>query len=319
MKRYFLLIVLVMVVSWIAASHRSPFRRPASPPGHWAAQSHEHEGEAGRRIAAETRRKPQRALAEARDEVRQALDEARDEVRQAFAEARDDLHEALDEVRVALVSDDDSSRALPHVPTSPPTASEVAEGLPVPIVPGTRVTEAEARPPAAAAPRVSAITVIPAISSSPSRWTLSGRLSATKERAVADARRLLRQEVASWLDPEVPRSWNPPVRMLDAMILDEPQLKPVQKPYGELFEATLMVDASSERRTALVEVYSRQLVKRRLATLGATLAFILICLAAVSGYIRADEATKGYYTNRLRMLAAAGVGASGVIIYHMVA
>jgi hypothetical protein len=54
-------------------------------------------------------------------------------------------------------------------------------------------------------------------------------------------------------------------------------------------------------------------------TLGATLVFILICLAAVSGYIRADEATKGYYTNRLRMLAAAGVGASGVIIYHMVA
>ncbi len=195
MKRYFLLIVLVMVVSWIVASHRSPFRRPAAPPRHWAAQRHEHEGEAGRRIAAETRRKTQRALAEARDEVRQALDEARDEVRQAFAEARDELHQALDEVRVALVSDDDSSRALPQVPTSPPTASEEAEGLPVPIVPGTRVTEAEARPPAAAAaaaPRVSAITVIPAISSSPSRWTLSGRLSATKERAVADARAVAR-------------------------------------------------------------------------------------------------------------------------------
>ena len=148
---------------------------------------------------------------------------------------------------------------------------------------------------------------------------MTGRLSATKERAVADARRQLRDEVASWLDPEVPRSWTPPVRMLDAMILDEPQLKPIQKDYGELFEATLTVDASSQRRTALIEVYNRQLVERRMATLGATLAFILICLAAVSGYIRADEATKGYYTNRLRMLAAAGVGASGVIIYHMVA
>jgi hypothetical protein len=148
---------------------------------------------------------------------------------------------------------------------------------------------------------------------------VKGRLSATKERAVADARRQLRDDVASWLDPEVPRSWVPSVRMLDAMIVQGPELKTVQKSYGELFEATLTVDASAQRRTTLVEVYNRQLVERRLATLGATLVFILICLAAVSGYIRADEATKGYYTNRLRMLAAAGVGASGVIIYHMIA
>ena len=56
-----------------------------------------------------------------------------------------------------------------------------------------------------------------------------------------------------------------------------------------------------------------------MAALGGTLAFVLICLGAVSGYIRADEATKGYYTNRLRMLAAAGVGAAGVFIYQMVA
>ena len=43
----------------------------------------------------------------------------------------------------------------------------------------------------------------------------------------------------------------------------------------------------------------------------------MICLAAVSGYIRADEATKGYYTKRLRLLAAAAVGASGVLIYQI--
>ncbi len=318
MKRYFLLIVLVMMVSWIAASHRSPFRRPAGPPAHWAGLRHDHDGDAGHRIAAETRRRSQCALAEAGDEFRQALDEARDDLRQAFAEARDDLHEAFGDVRVALVSDDDSSRALPPVPACPSAASEVAEGLPVPIVPGTRVTEAEARPPAPVAP-TSAIAVVPGVSTQSWRWIVNGRLSATKERAVADARRQLRDDVASWLDPEVPRSWVPPVRMLDAMVVQGPQLKTIQKSYGELFEAALTVDASAQRRTALVEVYNRQLVERRLATLGATLVFILICLAAVSGYIRADEATKGYYTNRLRMLAAAGVGASGVIIYHMVA
>ena len=40
MKRFFLLIVLVMVVSWFIASHRSPFRRAAGPSGHWAVERH---------------------------------------------------------------------------------------------------------------------------------------------------------------------------------------------------------------------------------------------------------------------------------------
>ena len=80
----------------------------------------------------------------------------------------------------------------------------------------------------------------------------------------------------------------------------------------------LKLDTTPERRAQLVKLYNHELVGRRLINLGGSLAFILMCLAAVSGYIRADEATKGYYTNRLRMLAAAGVGAGGVLIYQMV-
>ena len=59
------------------------------------------------------------------------------------------------------------------------------------------------------------------------------------------------------------------------------------------------------------------MVARRLVTLGGSLGFVLVCLAAVAGYIRADEATKGYYTYWLRAVAAAGVGASGVVIYQL--
>jgi hypothetical protein len=184
----------------------------------------------------------------------------------------------------------------------------------VPIVPGTRVTEAKATPPGSQKP--AAIATVTFSTQSP-RSTITGRLSATRERALADARRIMQEQVANWLDPQVPRSWTAPVPMLDAMVVGEPRVKSIEKPYGEVFEATLTVDTSPQRRNALIEVYSRQLVDRRLISLGTTLAFILICLAALSGYIRADEATKGYYTNRLRMLAAAGVGASGVILYRM--
>jgi hypothetical protein len=147
---------------------------------------------------------------------------------------------------------------------------------------------------------------------------VTGQLSATEERAKADALCQLSHHVADWLDPEVPASWTPPGRLLDAMVVTT-DVKTIEKDYGTLYEATLTVDKSPTHRTALVEAYNRQLVERRMATLGGTLAFTLICLAAVAGYIRADEATKGYYTARLRMLAAAGVGAAGVILYHLVA
>lgn len=317
MKRFLLLIALLLVVSWLIASHRSPFRRIVGPNDHWvAAERYSREVDVARhrRTAAETRRKAQRALAEAGVEVRQALDEAKNEVRVALDDARGEVRQALHELRISLASDDDRA-SEPRVHPALPEASEAAEGLPVPIVPGSRVTEAKATPPAAPnKPRTN-----PGVPVQVGQSTITGRLSATKERAVDDARQFLRNNVTDWLEPEVPRSWAVPQNLLDAMVVAEPRVKSIEKPYGEIFEATLTVDKSPGRRSAIIAIYNRQLVERRLISLGAALAFILVCLAAISGYIRADEATKGYYTNRLRMLAAAGVGASGVILYHMMA
>ena len=100
-------------------------------------------------------------------------------------------------------------------------------------------------------------------------------------------------------------------------MIQETRITPVVKEYGTLYVAELKVDFSPQKRQAFVQVYHREQVRQRLAVLGGILGFVLICLAAVSGYIRSDEATKGYYTNRLRMLTAAGVGAAGVIIYRI--
>jgi hypothetical protein len=348
MKRLLLLIILGMFVYWIVASHRSKPRWAFEPPQHWNKPRHGHEGKPGRPVADEARQEARRAFAEARAEVRQAFAEARDEIRQAFDEARGEVQQAFAEAREALVaSDEQPAHSSPAPPTPPPArqeakghhaerddcggpapAREEAEGLPVPIVPGTRVTEAQERPPAPVPPLIAIRHQVPPRAPAPARLAtaarapsptrlVTGLISATEERAKAEARHKLQAEVVAWLDPEVPGSWTPPARTLDAMVV-ETRIDPVVKDYGTLYVAQLKVDASRERRAALVEVYHRELVGRRLATLGGTLAFILICLGAVSGYIRADEVTKGYYTNRLRMLAAAGIGAAGVIIYQMV-
>jgi hypothetical protein len=147
---------------------------------------------------------------------------------------------------------------------------------------------------------------------------VAGRLSAGEERAVADARLMLGREVADWLGPDVPPQWKPPAHLVDAMVV-RTRTHPVVKDYGTLYETTLQVNFSGQRRAEIVDAYQRELVARRLGLLGGGLGFVLACLATVSGYIRADEATKGYYTNWLRLASATGVGAAGVLIYQMLA
>jgi len=146
--------------------------------------------------------------------------------------------------------------------------------------------------------------------------TVVGRVSATEERARADALRQLEAEVSEWLEPEVPASWRPDRRQLDDMIVDV-EITPTEKPYGTVHTAELDADFSNARRAELVDSYERVVVLDRMLKLGGLLLFVLICLAAVSAYIRADEATKGYQTTRLRLLTAAGVGAAGVLIYQL--
>jgi len=146
--------------------------------------------------------------------------------------------------------------------------------------------------------------------------TIKGRQSSTKERAEEDARLQLDQSVADWLRPEVPRSWAVPRSLVDAMVRDR-HVQSIEHEYGTTYKTGFQVDFSPEQREAIEAVYLKELGMHRLVMLGGGLGFVLACLAAVSGYIRADEATKGYYTNRLRLAAAVGVGAAGMAIYQL--
>lgn len=148
--------------------------------------------------------------------------------------------------------------------------------------------------------------------------TIAGRVSATEERARDDARRALEAKVSEWLAPEVPPSWRPDPRGLESMIV-ETRITPTEKPYGTVYTAEIDANFSDALRAEFVHSYDHVLVRDRLLRLGGLLAFLLICLAAVSAFIRADEATKGYHTKSLRLLAAAGVGAAGVLIYQLLA
>jgi len=144
-------------------------------------------------------------------------------------------------------------------------------------------------------------------------------LCASTERAETDLRRKLEVAVSDWLAEDgVGRDWAPPKRLPDRMVQGQKvYVEPVTVKDLHVFRATVSADFSERRKREFFDVYGRQVGGKRLVMLGGALAFVLTCLAALSGYIRADEATKGYYTNRLRLLAVAGVGAAGVVAYQI--
>lgn len=193
---------------------------------------------------------------------------------------------------------------------------EFVDGLPGPLYPGTRNTRAEIQPPRSPRTARTEETSNPPLLPPSGVRAIAGRLSATEGRARDDARLWLEREVADWVDSDVPHHWKVPKPLIDQMIV-RTRIKPISKDYGTVYEATVVADFSPERRTAIVSAYQRDLVARRMTRLGGVILFLLACLAALAGYIRTDEATKGYYTNWLRLAAAAGVGASGVLVYRL--
>jgi hypothetical protein len=83
-----------------------------------------------------------------------------------------------------------------------------------------------------------------------------------------------------------------------------------------LYRAGQKLDFSEGRRAEFVRRYHRDVASERMRRSGAVLAVVLASLALFSAYVRTDEATKGYYTNRLRALAVAGLGTAGAVAYH---
>lgn len=147
---------------------------------------------------------------------------------------------------------------------------------------------------------------------------IRSELRADTQRAEGDLRVQLVKAVGDWLAEDgVPKTWTPPRRLVDRMIAGKVFVEPVRVKDLDVFRASVDAEFSNARKREFLETFRRQDGGRRLAYLGGGLAFLLACLAGISGYIRADEATKGYYTNRLRLLAAAGVGAAGVAVYQV--
>lgn len=148
---------------------------------------------------------------------------------------------------------------------------------------------------------------------------IESELSANEDRARASLRQQIDRHVSDWLsEAGLPRDWQVPSVLVNHMIREQPSTVLAEdRGYGPLYRSSVAVDFSLSHKTLLVREYQRQLASRRLGQMTAVLAFVLACLAVLSGYIHTDEATRGYYTTPLRVLATAAVGASAFALYQV--
>jgi hypothetical protein len=140
---------------------------------------------------------------------------------------------------------------------------------------------------------------------------------ATPERARHDARTKLDRAVGDWLaGAGVPRTWTAPRALVDRLVRGEAR-RDVDRGYAVVYLDEISAEFSPRTQAPFVQAYDREIGGKRLVVIGAVILLLLVGLAAFSGYVRADEATKGYYTNRLRIAALAGMGAAGYAAYRV--
>jgi hypothetical protein len=108
----------------------------------------------------------------------------------------------------------------------------------------------------------------------------------------------------------VPWVWEPTddyLRRAGIVRLGEPE----RTASGYRVEALVGVTPAQRQRREMVGLDQEARTLGRLALLARVLAGLLALLAVAAAYLRLDEATKGYYTGRLRLAALALLGLAG--------
>jgi hypothetical protein len=149
----------------------------------------------------------------------------------------------------------------------------------------------------------------------------TSELWATPERARDDAleqaRDVARQFAAE--SEAAPRSdWRVPLRVVEDELLQNEYIEKVDRTFGTMYRAHLLLALSPDKRETVLAEWNRSLAEHRLVQLGGGLGFLLVCLSAWLGYLRLDDATRGYYTPWLVALALGIVAGSGALVYSCV-
>lgn len=160
--------------------------------------------------------------------------------------------------------------------------------------------------------------------------TVTGRRYATPQESVDDALRQAAYEARKYLEQAAPRPvrWEVPVSFVQDRLVQDQYVAQVDweaegvdsPPFAEpMYQAHLLIELTPEKRQTLSQMWQEDVLGQRIRWLAAGSAFVLVLLAALAGYLRLDEATRGYYSGRLKLAAVAVVGVAGVALLCAVA
>jgi hypothetical protein len=137
-----------------------------------------------------------------------------------------------------------------------------------------------------------------------------------EEQALAE---VSRQLAAYFKEEGRPLSWEPPTKYIEDNLvknLEKLGPSPIEN-VGMMREVRLRVELTRETYVDILHRDHQYVSEKRMFLVGKVLAGLVALLLAVAGYFRVEEATKGYYTLWLRLIAlgfVAAVGAGIVLV-----
>jgi hypothetical protein len=144
-----------------------------------------------------------------------------------------------------------------------------------------------------------------------------------QERAKFHAATKVRAQVEQYLRSQAPGlEWIPPLAYIERHLLKDPPERRPEKDTAEedgrpvrCWEWTVAI--SQQDWNDILRHDNDRRVHHRLGLLGRILAAVVALLAVVTGYIRLDDWTKGYYTGWLLAGAAGGLALVGTALWFL--
>lgn len=147
---------------------------------------------------------------------------------------------------------------------------------------------------------------------------------ATREEARRDALERagdVAREFAAQVDSRLGASWQVPLWLVQDRLIREEFTEEVDWSYSSLapmYQSHLLVELSPAKRELMLDQWQHSVTQARVRQLGAGFGFVLVCLMTLLGYLRLDDATRGYYTGWLRTAAFGVVAATAAALYTWV-
>jgi len=154
----------------------------------------------------------------------------------------------------------------------------------------------------------------------PPDLTVTGKFQGSYEDAYRSALEAVPAELIEYLRQQgVTLEWRPTLQdVKELKLVERAEKSSGPDVEGPTWNVTLYLQVTPDKIARMVKLDREYRTEHRMFQAGKLLAGLLAMLAALAGYFRLDELTKGYYTTWLR-LAALGLAGGAVAILVLIA